>query len=153
MNLKAFFKTFAIHACIYSTAAFTVGLLICAIGGMTSFAIATYFLILALCVCLAAGNVFMMQREFRMIYRVAAHAVLTLGGFYLCIILRYRTVDAGVSDQSLTVLFFIVLLIYALCMAAFLLVRNALLKRRERLAFEKNHPSMTSTKERRNHKK
>lgn len=153
MKLKAFFKTFAIHACIYTTVAFSLGMLVCAIGGMTSFAIATYFLILALCVCLAAANVFLMQREFKMIYRVIAHAVLTLGGFYLCIILRYRSVDAGISDQALTTLFFVLTILYFVGMAAFLLIRNALQKRRERIAFEQSHASLTSIKERRNHKK
>ncbi len=153
MNLKAFLKTFAIHACIYTTVAFFLGMLICAIGGMTSFAIATYFLIFALCIFLAAGNVFMMQREFKMVYRVIAHAVLTLGGFYLCIILRYRSVDSGISDQALTTLFFILTIVYIIGMAAFLLIRNALEKRRQRIAFEQSRASLTSTKERRNLKK
>lgn len=153
MNLKAFFKSFAIHACIYATVAFSVAMLYCMICGMTAFAIATYFLILALCICLAAGNVFMMQSEFKMHWRVIAHAVLTLGGFYLCIILRYKTVDAGVSDQTLTVLFFVLAVAYAICMAAFLLIRNALHKRRERIAFEQSRSASTLSNERRNHRK
>lgn len=151
MNLKAFFKSFAIHTCVYATVAFSLAMLYCAICGMTSFAIATYFLILALCICLAAGNVFMMQSEFKMLWRVIAHAVLTLGGFYLCIILRYQTIDAGISDQTLTVLFFLLAVAYAICMAAFLLIRNALRNRRERIAFEQSRGA-TFSKERRNHK-
>ncbi len=153
MNLKAFFKSFTIHTCIYATVAFSLAMLYCAICGMTAFAIATYFLILALCICLAAANVFMMQSEFKMLWRVIAHAVLTLGGFYLCIILRYKSVDAGVSDQTLTVLFFVIAVAYTLCMAAFLLIRNALQKRRERIAFEQNRSGAIPSKERRNHKK
>ena len=152
MNLKAFFKTFAIHTCIYATVAFSLSMLYCALCGMTAFAIATYFLILALCLCFAAGNVFMMQTEFKMLWRVVVHALMTLGGFYLCIILRYKSVDAGITDQTLTVLFFLIAIIYAIAMAAFLLIRNALQKRKERIAFEKSRNS-TLSKEWRNHKK
>ena len=149
MNLKVFFKTFAIHTCVYATAAFTLAMLYCAICGMTSFAIATYFLILALCICLALANVFCMQSQVKAYLRVIAHAVLTLGGFYLCIILRYRTVDAGISDQTLTVLFFVLAVVYAICVAAFLLVRSAVKKRQERIAFEKSRSSAIVTKKRR----
>ena len=78
--------------------------------------------------------------------------MLTLGGFYLCIILRYKSVDAGISDQTLTVLFIVLAVAYAICMAAFLLIRNALQKRRERIAFEQSRGTILS-KERRNHKK
>ena len=152
MNLKVFFKSFIIHTCIYATLAFSLAMLYCAICGMTAFAIATYFLILALCACLAAANVFMMQSEFKMHWRVISHAVLTLGGFYLCIILRYKSVDAGISDQTLTVLFIVLAVAYAICMVAFLLIRNALQKRRERIAFEQSRGTILS-KERRNHKK
>lgn len=153
MNLKAFFKGFAIHTCIYATAVFSAAMLFCALGGMTSFAIATYFLILALCACLAAGNAFMMQSGIKIGYRVGAHALLALGGFYLCIILRYRTIDSGVTDQTLTVLFFAVTLLYAAIMLAFLLIRNARRKKQERLEFEKSRSLTPQAKERRNHKK
>ena len=129
MNLKVFFKSFIIHTCIYATLAFSLAMLYCAICGMTAFAIATYFLILALCACLAAANVFMMQSEFKMHWRVISHAVLTLGGFYLCILLRYS--DIGTPSESVTVLTVLTTLVYGISMGTFLAVRHAKQRKQE----------------------
>ena len=92
MNFKAFIKAFLIHTCIYTTAFFSAAMLFCLFGGMTSFATASYFLILAFCAFFAAANVIFANVNLSVWWRVIIHAVLTLGGFYLCIFARYSDV-------------------------------------------------------------
>ena len=123
MKIKALLKAFLIHTCIYSTALFSAAMLFCLLGGMTSFATASYFLILAFCAFFAAANVLFTHAKCSTFWRVVLHAVLTLGGFYLCILLRYS--DIGTPSESVTVLTVLTTLVYGISMGAFLAVRHS----------------------------
>ena len=129
MKIKALLKAFLIHTCIYNTVFFTAAMLFCLLGGMTSFAIASYLLILAFCACFAAANVLFANLKCSTFWRVVLHAVLTLGGFYLCILLRYS--DIGTPSESVTVLTVLTTLVYGISMGTFLAVRHAKQRKQE----------------------
>lgn len=128
-KIKDFVKHFLTHTCIYATVAFSACMLFVAIGGMTSFAVATYFLILAFCAFFALANTVYAKSGMSIWWRAAFHAVLTLGGFYLCIYTRYA--DIGVKNEALTLFSVLVALVYAVSFGIFLAVRYIRLRKKE----------------------
>ena len=146
MNFKAFIKAFLIHTCIYTTAFFSAAMLFCLFGGMTSFATASYFLILAFCAFFAAANVIFANVNLSVWWRVIIHAVLTLGGFYLCIFARYS--DIGTPRESLTLFAVLVTALYAACMGTFLAIRHAKQKKAEKKRYQSVYATTNKDKRR-----
>ena len=136
MKIKALLKAFLIHTCIYTTVLFSAAILFVLLGGMTSFASATYFLILAFCACFALANVIFTYSKLSIWWRAILHAVFTLGGFYLCIGIRYS--DIGTPSETLTVASVLVALLYGIAFGTFLAIRHA----RQRKAEAKRYQSV-----------
>lgn len=147
MNFKAFFKAFLIHTCIYTTVLFSAAMLFVLMGGMTSFATASYFLILAFCAFFALANVLFATVNWSVWWRTAIHAILTLGGFYLCIIIRYS--DIGTPRESLVLFAVLVTALYAVCMGVFLAVRYAKQKKAEAKRYQSVYATTTKDQKRR----
>ena len=146
MKFKAFIKAFLIHTCIYSTVLFSAAMLFCLLGNMTSFATASYFLILAFCAFFAAANVIYANANFSGYWRVAIHAALTLGGFYLCIYARFS--DIGTPSESLTLFAVLSTLLYAICLGAFLAIRHAKQRKAEAKRYQSVYASTNEQKRR-----
>lgn len=133
MKIKDFIKTFLIHTCIYTTVVFSAAMLFVLLGGLTSFATASYFLILAFCAFFALANTVFAKTSLSVWWRAILHAVLTLGGFYLCIYTRYS--DIGVKSESLILFTVLVALLYGISFGTFLAVRYARLRKKEEKAY------------------
>ena len=135
MKPKAFLKAFLIHTCIYTTALFTAAMLFVLLGGITSFAAATYLLILAFCACLALAIVIFAYTNLSVWWRTILHAILTLGGFYLCIFTRYSGI--GTAREALTLLAVLMTLLYGVCMGIFLSIRHAKMRKQEEKRYQR----------------
>ncbi len=146
MKFKAFIKAFLIHTCIYNTVLFSAAMLFLLFGNMTSFATASYFLILAFCAFFAAANVIFAKANLSIWWRTIIHAALTLGGFYLCIFARYS--DIGTPSESLTLFGVLVTLLYAVCMGTFLAIRYAKQKKAEAKRYQSVYASTKDQKRR-----
>lgn len=146
MKFKAFLKAFLIHTCIYSTVLFSAAMLLVLIGGMTSFATASYFLILAFCAFFALANVIFATVNLSVWLRTVIHAVLTLGGFYLCIIIRYA--DIGTPRESIMLFAVLVSVLYAIGMGVFLGVRYAKQKKAEKKRYRSVYATTNDQKRR-----
>lgn len=144
MKFKAFIKAFLIHTCIYTTVFFSVAMLLVLLGGMTAFATASYFLILAFCAFFALANVIFARANLSVWWRAIIHAVLTLGGFYLCIFVRYS--DIGTPNETLTLFSVLVSVLYALGFGTFLAIRYIKGRKAEKKRYERVY---ASTKEKR----
>lgn len=146
MNFKALIKAFLIHTCIYTTVFFSAAMLFVLIGGMTSFATASYFLILAFCAFFALANVIFAKVNLSIWWRAIIHAVLTLGGFYLCIFARYS--DIGTPSESLMLFAVLSTLLYAVCFGAFLAIRYAKGRKAEKKRYQSVYASTNDQKRR-----
>ena len=146
MKFKAFIKAFLIHTCIYSTVLFSAAMLFCLLGNMTSFATASYFLILAFCAFFAAANVIFAKTNLSIWWRTIIHAALTLGGFALCFLIRYA--DIGTPRESVTLFAVLVSVLYAICMGVFLAVRYAKQKKAEAKRYQSVYASTNDQKRR-----
>ena len=135
MNFKDILKSFLIHTCIYTVVAFSAAMLFCLIGKMTSFAVVSYFLILAFCAFFALANVLFAKLKISVWWRTLIHAVLTLGGFYLCIYTRYA--DIGTSNDKLVLFVVLITLLYAVCFGIFLAIRYARLRKTEQKQYQR----------------
>lgn len=138
MNLLSILKSFLIHTCIYNTVAYSALMLFFAaftdeVVNMP-FAVFTYFLIFGLCAFFALANVLFAKLSISVWWRTLIHAILTLGGFYLCIFWRYA--DIGTPDETLTVFAVLVTLLYAAGFGGFLAVRYALIRKKEKQEYE-----------------
>ncbi|MBQ7379259.1 MAG: hypothetical protein IJW70_06210 [Clostridia bacterium] len=133
MNFKDFVKAFLIHTCLYTTVLFSAAMLFVLIGGMTSFATASYFLILAFCAFFALANVIFAKTKLSIWWRSVIHAVLTLGGFYLCIYGRYA--DIGMNSDALTLFSVLFTLLYAASFGTFLTIRHLRLRKKEKQTY------------------
>ncbi len=147
MKFKAFLKAFLIHTCIYTTVFFSAAMLFVLIGGMTSFATASYFLILAFCAFFAAANVIFAKTDLSIWWRSILHAALTLGGFYLCIFARYS--DIGTPSESLTLFAVLATLLYAVGFGTFLAIRYAKQKKAEAKRYQSIYATTNSDQKRR----
>ena len=146
MKFKAYLKAFLIHTCIYTTAFFSAAMLFVLMGGMTSFATASYFLILAFCAFLAAANIIFAKANLSVWWRTVIHAVLTLGGFALCFLIRYS--DIGTPRESVTLFAVLVAVLYAVCMGVFLIIRYTKQKKAEKKRYESVYATTTKDKRR-----
>lgn len=147
MKFKHFLKTFLIHTCIYTTVAFSAAMLFVLLGGLTSFATASYFLILAFCACFALANTVFSKTSLSIWWRSILHAVLTLGGFFLCIYTRYA--DIGVKSEALTLFSVLATLLYAAAFGVFLAVRHARIRKKEKKTYYQNLYSAKQDQKRR----
>lgn len=147
MNLKGILKSFLIHTCIYTVAAFSAVMLFCLMGGMTGFAILSYFLFFAFCACFALANVLFAKLNISVWWRAILHAVLTLGGFYLCIYTRYA--DIGTSNDKLVLLVVLITLLYAISFGVFLAIRYARLRKLEQKQYQRVFGTNANTDQKR----
>ena len=67
-------------------------------------------------------------------WRSILHAILTLGGFYLCIYSRYA--DIGMNRDALLLFSVLMTLLYGACMGTFLAIRHARLRKKEQKAYQ-----------------
>lgn len=146
MKFKTLLKAFLIHTCIYTTVFFSAAMLFVLIGGMTSFATASYFLILAFCAFFALANVIFAKSNLSVWWRTIIHAVLTLGGFALCFLIRYA--DIGTPSESVTLFAVLFTVLYAICMGVFLTVRYTKQKKAEVKRYESVYATTTKDKRR-----
>ena len=146
MNFKVFLKTFLIHTCIYTTVFFSAAMLFVLLGGMTSFATASYFLILAFCAFFALANTVFAKTRLSVWWRAIIHAALTLGGFYICIYGRYA--DIGVRSDALMLFSVLVTLLYAASFGTFLAIRYVRLRKKEDRAYQNVYDNKKDQKRR-----
>ncbi|MBQ2805835.1 MAG: hypothetical protein IJF08_02170 [Clostridia bacterium] len=139
MKFKSLIKAFLIHTCIYTTVAFGASMIFIAACGMTSFAVPTYFLVLAFCAFFAMANAVFAHSGLSIWWRSILHAILTLGGFYLCIYSRYA--DIGMNRDALLLFSVLMTLLYGACMGTFLAVRYARLRKKEQKAYQSQFSS------------
>ena len=146
MKFKALLKAFLIHTCIYCTVLFSACMLFVLIGDMTSFATASYFLILAFCAFFALANIIFANVNLSIWWRSIIHAALTLGGFYLCIFTRYS--DIGTPSESLTLFATLSTLLYAIGFGTFLAIRYTKQKKAEAKRYQSVYTSTKDQKRR-----
>ena len=151
MNLKAILKSFLIHTCIYNTVAYSAVMLFFAVFSdevlTMPFAVFTYFLIFGLCAFFALANVLFAKLTISVWWRALIHAVLSLGGFYLCIFRRYS--EIGTPDETLTVFAVLVTLLYAAGFGGFLAVRYVLIRKKEKKEYEAKFSNTSASQKRR----